>query len=672
MGSDDFIINIMLIDAGILAVAYLGIKIFKKYRKQRDTTTIKSQKIAKVKDSTVNEAVERENHYLKVTTIAASVSAIRNVYSPLAFPLHFISVGLLIYIVTPALKRGEKLIRQKKSGNDLLVSTSAFVCLATNQLFTLSIGYLWYYFGSKLIAKTQNHSQKMLTNIFEQQFKTVWVLKDNVEIEVPLETLNINDIVVVNTGEVVPIDGVVTAGTALIDQHALTGESQPAEKGKGDEVFASTVIISGKIYVKVEKSGEETTVSKIGQILNRAVVKTDAQTMGENWADSIALPILGLTTFTLMTVGYFGATAVVTSGFGSSIRMLSPLGVLNHINLATQQGILIKDGRALEKLSQVDTILFDKTGTLTIEQPEIAQIIVCDGYQEDEVLKYAATAENKLTHPIAKAIINKATEYKLTLPTIDNSKYQMGYGVTVTLEDKIIHVGSIRFMTTERMTLPAKIEEAIKISHHEGNSLVIVAVNRQIIGAIEIQASMRTEVKPMVKTLRQFGIKHISIVSGDHEQPTKKLATSLGMDSYFYEVLPENKAQIVEQLQQEGKVVCFVGDGINDAIAMKKADVSISIKGASSIATDIAPIVLMDSGLSHLCKLFDISRSLNTTLRNSLKIAITPNIITIICVFILHFGRLEGIVLDAIGLSIGIVNAKKFPKHRKSSVNKSP
>jgi Cu2+-exporting ATPase len=176
----------------------------------------------------------------------------------------------------------------------------------------------------------------------------------------------------------------------------------------------------------------------------------------------------------------------------------------------------------------------------------------------------------------------------------------------------------------------------------------------------------------MVKTLRQFGIKHIAIVSGDHEQPTKKLANSLDMDSYFYEVLPENKAQIVEQLQQEGKVVCFVGDGINDAIAMKKADVSISLKGASSIATDIAPIVLMNNGLSHLCQLFDISRSLNTTLRNALKIAITPNIITIICVFILHFGRLEGIVLDAIGLSIGIVNAKKFPKHRKSSVNKSP
>jgi Cu2+-exporting ATPase len=420
--------------------------------------------------------------------------------------------------------------------------------------------------------------------------------------------------------------------------------------------------------VKVKKTGKETIVAKISQMLNHAVIKTDAQTRGENWADKIALPVLGLTTFTFMTAGYLGATAVVNSGFGSNVRMVTPLGVLNHINLATREGILVKDGRAIEKLNQVDTILFDKTGTLTTEQLDIARIIVCDDCKEDEVLIYAAAAENKLAHPIAKAILNKAIESKLTLPDIDNSKYQMGYGIKVTIEDKIIHVGSIRFMTTEGITLPDKIQKALVISHAEGNSLVIIAVNHKVIGAIELQASVRFEVKQMIKNLRQIGIKHISIVSGDHKHPTEKLAKSINMDSYFYETLPENKAQIVEQLQQEGKVVCFVGDGINDAIAMKKANVSISIKGASSIATDIAPIVLMDGGLSRLCKVFDISKSLDRTLRNSLKIAIVPGIITIAGVFLLNFGRIQGIVLDDIALIIGVGNATLPLEKRNYSV----
>jgi heavy metal translocating P-type ATPase len=653
----------MLVNVGILIFSYVGVKIVDKYRQKTQLTTEElDEKIRQEKNFFINDAEKKGDHYLKVTTLAIGVSAVRNVYPPLSVPLHFLSVGLITYIVIPPLKRAEKLIRQGQFGNDLLISTSAFLCLGTNKLLTISLGYWFYHLGSKLIAKTQKHSKKMLTSIFEEQPRTVWLLKDNIELEVPLETLHINDIIVVNTGEVVPIDGTIRLGTATIDQHALTGESQPAEKGIGDEVFAATIVITGKIYVKVEKTGKETTVSKISQMLNNAVVKSDTQTIGENWADQIAFPIFCLSTVALMRIGSLGAIAVVNSGFGTNVRMVTPLGVLKHINLATQKGILIKDGRALEKLNEVDTIVFDKTGTLTKEEPEIARIIVCEGYNEDNVLLYAATAENKLTHPIAKTILNKAIESKLTLPDIDASQYKMGYGVTVSFDEKVIRVGSIRFMTAEGIPIPEKIEEAIMISHAEGHSLVIVALNHEVIGAIEMQASVRQEVKEMLKHLRALDIQHLSIVSGDHKQPTKKLAESLGMDSYFYEILPENKAQIVEQLQQEGKVVCFIGDGINDAIAMKKADVSISIKGASSIATDIAPIVLMDNGLSHLSQLFEISKSLDKTLRNSLKIAMTPGVITIAGVFLLNFGRIHGILLDAVGLIIGIANARGYLK----------
>ncbi|EDN69967.1 cation-transporting ATPase [Beggiatoa sp. PS] len=401
----------------------------------------------------------------------------------------------------------------------------------------------------------------------------MWVLKDQVEMEMPIEAIHVNDIVVINTGEAVPIDGIITEGVAMVDQHALTGESQPSEKGVDDRVFAYTSVVSGRICIKVEKTGKNTTISKIDDILNQTVdFKSTAQLKAEKWSDKIATPMLGIGVFALPILGAINTSAILNTTFGDRLRIVAPVGILNHINLAFHQGILIKDGRAMESLSQVDTVLFDKTGTLTEEEPQVGKIILCSGdYKENDLLMYTAAAEGKLTHPIAKALFNRAKELNLNLPNIEDSQYQIGLGITVSMEDKTIKVGSHRFMTMAGIAIPEKIEKAMLDSHGNGHSLIIVAINNEIKGAIEIQPSVRFEVKQIISGLRQRGIKYIAIVSGDHKQPTQKLAKSLGMDNYFYDILPEKKAQIVEQLQKEGKVVCFVGDGINDAIAIKKS-----------------------------------------------------------------------------------------------------
>ncbi|MDM8563526.1 HAD-IC family P-type ATPase, partial [Candidatus Marithioploca araucensis] len=356
------------------------------------------------------------------------------------------------------------------------------------------------------------------------------------------------------------------------------------------------------------------------------------------------------------------AIAVLCNSFGNNITLLTSFGTFNHLTLASKQGILVKDGRALEMLNTVDTVLFDKTGTLTKEQPEIGKIVVCDEYGEEQVLMYAAAAERKLTHPIAKAILQKAKESELTLPNIEDSQYQIGYGITVNIENKLIRVGSGRFMQMTGFVLPKKIEEAMAYFHSQGHSLVMVAVNQKIIGAIEIQAAIRPEVKQIINELRQRGIKQIAIVSGDHKHPTQKLAKCLDIDDYFYDVLPENKAQIVEQLQQEGKVVCFIGDGINDSIAMKKANVSISLRGASSIATDIAQVILMDGSLSHLDQVFDISTGLDQNLHNSFAITLVSGAINIGGVFFSHFGIIPAIIINNGGFFVGLGNAMS-PSH---------
>jgi Cu2+-exporting ATPase len=242
------------------------------------------------------------------------------------------------------------------------------------------------------------------------------------------------------------------------------------------------------------------------------------------------------------------------------------------------------------------------------------------------------------------------------LPEIEDSKYQIGYGIMVGFENKIIRVGSIRFMKMEGVAIPKKIEKAMA-AHTEGHSFVMVGINDKVGGAIEIQPSIRPEVKNIISGLRQRGIKHIAIVSGDHKHPTQKLANSLGMDSYFYDILPEQKADIVEQLQKEGKSVCFVGDGINDAIAMQKAQVSISLRGASTLATDLAQVVFMDGTLSHLCDLFDISKNVEVNLQRSLKIALSPAVINVGGAFLLNLGFVTSLIVNQVIVFVGIGNA---------------
>jgi len=639
----------MLVELGILCAAYVGVRLVENC--QAPTRCQKS--VAQRQDSLVVQAKKVDN-YFKISTVSLGLTVLRQLNQP----LYLLSVGSIIYTSIPILKHGEKQIWDRKVGHDFLFSLLIPLCLATGQLLALAIGVFFYHAGLKVLAKTQEQSKKTLTRLFKQQPSHAWVLRSDVEVEVPLSDIQVNDIVVVNTGEVVPIDGVIIDGMAMIDQQTLTGESMPVEKEIGGQVFASTLVVTGIIKVQVERTGKETTIHKISDILSRTTdFKTFTQLKGEQWADNIAPPLLGLAALAWFPLGLVGSATVINSGFGNRIRVLAPLGTLSYLNLALHKGILIKDGRALEGLKKVDTILFDKTGTLTTGLPKVGQIICCHGYQEEEVLRYAAAAECRLAHPIAHAIVNKAKDSDLSLPKVEDSKYKVGFGLSVNIEQNLIRVGSVRFMTMEGLSLPENIESAQADSYNQGYSLVIVAINHQVAGAIEIQPTLRPEVANILTCLRLRGVRHFAIVSGDQQQPTQKLADSLGMDSYFYEVLPQQKADIVERLQKEGKTVCFVGDGINDAIAMKKADVSISLHGATDVATDVAQVVLMDGSLSHICEIFDISFHLEINLGSTLVMVVIPSAINLTGAFLFHLGMMTSMVITNLGFLVALRNA---------------
>ena len=529
----------------------------------------------------------------------------------------------------------------------------------------IASGYYGLAFGSfamtslcrKLLARTEDQSRQSLINIFGQQPRTVWVFVDGVEVEVPFAQLQAGDTLIIGAGQPIAADGVVSDGAASVDQHILTGEAKPVEKGIGDGVFAGTLVLMGRIFVQVEKAGAATTAAQIGVILNQTIdYKQQIESRSVALSNTAALPTLALGAIALPFVGINGALGVLESSVGYGLRLTGPIGMLNYLRAAAQQGILIKDGRSLELLKMIDTIVFDKTGTLTQEQPQLHAIHCFAELSEDKLLAYAAAAEARLSHPIAHAIVAAAHARALTLPVTDQAHYQVGYGIQVKFADTLVRVGSERFMVMEGVTLSPAVQALQATSHELGYSLVMVAMDQQLAGVIVLKPTLRPEISQVVADLHARGLT-LYILSGDQEEPTRRLAESLGIDHYQANTLPEQKATFIEALQQRGRRVCFVGDGINDSIALKKANVSVSLRGATTVATDTAQIVLMDGSLQQLPALFRLADAFDATMYRSKLWAVAPGIFSMAGVFLFHFGFLSAAIIYVLSLLAGSVNA---------------
>jgi heavy metal translocating P-type ATPase len=592
---------------------------------------------------------------LPICAASVALAALSRFLVPGLAPL---SVAVFLYSVVPSFKNAHRvLFKEKRLGVDVLDAIVVLSCLATRQVLAGTVLGFSLGVARKLVQQTQDNSKKMLLNVFGKQPRFVWLEVNGVEVETPLERLEVSDIISVHTGETVAVDGEVIEGMAMVDQHTLTGESAPVEKLRGDRVLASTTLIAGKVRVRVTSAGADTTSAKLARILNdTAGYKLRSQSKGEELADRAVAPTLALGALGLATTGVNGAAAVVNCDLGTGIRMAAPIAMLASLTLSAEHGILVKDGRALELLRSADTFLFDKTGTLTRERPEVGRVLTYGNHPETQILQWAAAAESRFSHPIARAIRERFKTLGLELPEIDDSKYDVGYGITVGLDGHTVRVGSARFMKHEGITLPPELLREMDATHDEGNSLVMVGVDDALGGAIELCAAERPEAAAVVAGLRARGARHLAIISGDHEQPTRRLAKRLGMDRYFAEVLPQDKAKYIELLQKEGSTVCFIGDGVNDSIALKRANVSISLRGASTVATDTAQVVFMEDNLVKLLHLHDISRDLHRNIRTSWGMIVVPNLICVAGAFFGGFGVMHSMVFNQIGGMLAVGN----------------
>jgi Cu2+-exporting ATPase len=541
------------------------------------------------------------------------------------------------------------------------------VLMTTNQLlmwfggfYTIGgVVFIFTFAGQKLGYITERQSHKQLSDVFGKLPAKVWVLGDGVEKEIPFEQLQVGDVLVARAGQTIPIDGVIIDGYASIDQHRLTGEAQPAEKGIGDAVLASTVVLAGRVQVRVEKSGEGTLAAQIGEMLSKtASFEMALTTRARRMADASVIPTLTAAGLAWAVIGLSSAVAITSTMFGLNLLICGPTALRNYLSVAARRKILIKDGRSLDLLTDIDTVVFDKTGTLTLDQPHVADVHSFSEVSSLEILRYAAAVEQRQSHPIARAILAHAQERKITLPEINDARFEMGYGLRAEIELRLIRVGSDRFMTLEQIALPTEVQVLEKACHEQGDSLVMVAVDGRLAGAIELKPTIRPEARAVIDELRRRKL-DFCIISGDQEGPTRTLAQTLGISRYFANTLPENKARLVEQLQQEGRAVCFVGDGINDSIALKKANVSVSLHGATTVAMDTAQVVLMDTTLEQLPMLFQLAEEMERNLKTARTLAIVPSMGIWAGVFFLHLGILGAAVIFEASLWTGIANATR-------------
>lgn len=358
---------------------------------------------------------------------------------------------------------------------------------------------------------------------------------------------------------------------------------------------------------------------------------------------------------------FAGTTAALTLLAGvpfNIVRSMLSVQTSAHLQWITEQGVLIKDGRVLEELPNIDVVLFDKTGTLTESQPEVTRIIACGEFDAEQLLTFAAAAEYHMEHPIAKAIVEHAAEFELDLPTASDNHYDLGLGVTVTIHKHLVQVGSQRFIQeTTRSFLPLSLQQAM--NEAEGNTFVLIAIDNKIQGALELHPRLRLEVPALIQNLRDRGIKQLDIVSGDQQQPTERLANVLGLDAVHGEVLPHEKAELIKCLQDEGHHVCFVGDGLNDVIAMKQANVFVCPNSASAVTADAVQMILLNDNLSALNHAFEMSAHLK--LGTSLNLWVGFGALNTLAVPLVALNPFQSAILYTGAYSLGLRLSRSVP-----------
>ncbi len=617
-----------------------------------------------------NEATHREEQNeesksrkllrLALVGIAALLSWI-GIWRALA-PIDFIAIITTLVGGYPVFKETFEALRRGHVNMEVSMAVAIFASLALGQ-FTVAVVITFFVLLSEYIENYAVDKGRQTIILLEKSApKKALVRRNGVEAEIETQTLEPNDIVIVRDGERIPVDGTIVVGSAFVNQSAITGESARVEKNPGDRVYAGSIDDSGVVEVRTDKIGSETVFGKIIKLVEDAEHrKAPIQRISDRLAAWLVEFAIGLSVLTfLITRNITSTLSVIVVAGACGVAAGTPLAIVAIMGKAAKKGAIVKGGAYIEEMSRIDTVVIDKTGTLTFGEPVVTDTIGFDGYDQQRVLECAALAERHSNHPLARAITSKAVELGIVLPHSSGSgaewsNYIPGKGMVSENDGEEIIVGNSVLMMEKNVKFPDGAENRLV----SNKSTVLVARAGKVCGMIAISDQVRAESKNAIAELKEMGI-HTVMLTGDNADVAKAVAQEVGIEEVNAELLPENKVDFVESLVAEGHKVAMVGDGINDAPALARANIGIGMGAGTDVAIEEADIVLMTNDLQKIADVTRLSKKAYRTIMINFYGTITVDGIGVTLAFLGFLSPLVAAGIHVVSELIFILNSARL------------
>ncbi len=552
---------------------------------------------------------------------------------------------------------------------DVLVSMALIASICIGEDFAAGEVALIMQLGGLLEDLTVARARAGIEKLVHLTPQTARVLCEGTLTVIPAEEVKVSDILRVNPGETIPVDGVILSGQTAVNQAVMTGESLPVDKAEGDEVSSGTVNQFGTFTMKATKVGEDSSIQRMIRLVQSADAgKAKIVGLADRWATWIVVTALTAAAVTWLVSGeIIRAVTILVVFCPCSLVLATPTAIMAAIGNATKHGFLVREGDALERLARVTKITFDKTGTLTYGTPKVTAVEALTGaYSKDELFAFAASAEQFSEHPLGQAIVRgyKQEQGAALLPT-EQFAMQPGKGVSAWIGGKEILAGNERLLETYGITLSEPVKEKAQSNTAKGSTVIFLAVEKRLAGYLVLSDTVREESRRMIEQLTVLGVQPV-LLTGDHASAAGAIAGELGIGEIHAECLPEDKLKWIADYQEKKQSVCMIGDGVNDAPALKKADVGIAMGGiGSDIAVDAADIVLVDDEVKELPHLLALSRRMMRSIQFNLVFSMGLNLIAIVLAITGILNPVVGALVHNAGSVFVIINSARLLRDKR-------
>jgi Cd2+/Zn2+-exporting ATPase len=542
--------------------------------------------------------------------------------------LYTVSIGLNGAPIIWGAARG---LLKRQVNVDELVSLAILASIYQGELLTAAIVAFIMTLGALIEEATSDSARRSIHELMRMTPQKALRLQDNSEQEIAVKDIVVGDLLLVKPGDRIPVDARIVAGTTAVDESAITGESLPVSKNKGDQVLAGTLNHNGVLHIRAEKVGQDTLLGRVIRLVNEAEQHKPLVSRFIDryaaWFTPFILTLAGLVWY--WTEDLSRAVSVLIAGCPCALIMAAPTATIAAVSRLARAGVLVKGGRFLEEASKVDTLLFDKTGTLTTGRPRVEDIQAEAGCTPEEVLSYAACVEKDVSHPLARAVLKAAQYARVTVHKATDVSLKVGQGVRAVVQGRDIEVGRACF-ASGTPALPAGLQACLEGIQARGSTPLLVFRDKSPIGVLGVSDAIRPEASQTMQQLRALGVSQLGILSGDHAKAVERVAQSLGLSWSRAELKPDQKLEEIQRLQQAGHRVMVVGDGINDAPALARANVGVAMGGTGTdVALETADIVLTRDDISRLPLLIGLSRRMLTVIKLNIVLGLGFNVLAI-------------------------------------------